>query len=222
MSFESIIKENPFIPIKDAIYQSLYRDIITLKIKPGEKLNESILAQKMGVSRSPVHTAIEQLKQDGLITDGTGRPQVLPITYEDCCSLAEARIGIEGMAAYILAGRIKNREIQKLESVLNQFALLEKEYSFERHVEIDDAFHQSIVTFSGNPYLINSYKMMHSRIMRYRWYMLPKLDFKKLCEYNNHYSIYFALKNHCVTLAQSEMKASLERLYSVTYFIGDI
>ena len=48
------IEENPFLVLEDVIYHSLRNDIIELQLTPGSKLNESKLAEDLGISRSPI------------------------------------------------------------------------------------------------------------------------------------------------------------------------
>ena len=51
----------------DAVYQALRQAIVSSLMKPGERLNVDELAQKLGVSLTPVRSAIQQLANEGLV-----------------------------------------------------------------------------------------------------------------------------------------------------------
>ena len=220
--YQNILKDNPFIPVKDAVYKLLYDQIISLKIAPGTVVNASAIADALNISRSPVHAAIMQLENDNLVVKKTGkRMQVAPVRYQDCCQLAETRIGIECAAAYALAPVITDAQLAELKKILEEYNELNTCFNIEKYVALDDAFHTSIVEFTGNPYLINTYHLIRGSILRYRWYMSPRIHHGKLeiNEYRSHLSIYDALVSHHASLARDEMKVSLDRLFAVTYFL---
>ena len=59
-----MMKENPFLHLEDIIYQALRMEIIGLRIAPGSKLNESKIAEDLGVSRTPVRNALARLVEE--------------------------------------------------------------------------------------------------------------------------------------------------------------
>ena len=64
-------------PLSQRVYQAMLSAIISGQLKPGEVVNEIRLAQELGVSRTPVHTAIRELVKDGLITQEANRRPVV-------------------------------------------------------------------------------------------------------------------------------------------------
>jgi DNA-binding GntR family transcriptional regulator len=58
---------NDYKPLRDVIFDTLREAIIVGELKPGERLMEVQLAQKMGVSRTPVREAIRKLELEGLV-----------------------------------------------------------------------------------------------------------------------------------------------------------
>ena len=53
--------------IKDRIYEDVRHDIITFRYQPGEKLSEYSLAEKFGVSRSPIRSVLQKLESESLV-----------------------------------------------------------------------------------------------------------------------------------------------------------
>lgn len=70
---DEMLAENPFLVLSDVIYQSLYNDIIQLKMPPDSRLNESKIAEELGISRSPVKSALSKLEKDGLVYKKSGK-----------------------------------------------------------------------------------------------------------------------------------------------------
>ena len=55
-----------FLPLRDVVFRTLRQAILTGEMKPGERLLEIHLANKLGVSRTPIREAIRMLEQEGL------------------------------------------------------------------------------------------------------------------------------------------------------------
>lgn len=103
---DRIMTEHPFYNLNEAVYETLCQSIIDLTLAPGESLSETALAKELSVSRSPVRNALLRLQSDGLVTQSKGQSfQVAAIRKEDCRELMEARIAIEGQAAFWAAER---------------------------------------------------------------------------------------------------------------------
>ena len=116
------MSRNPFLVLGDFIFDSLYRDIITLRIPPGSKLNESRIASELGVSRTPVKHAVTQLISMGLVRKKDEKLSVVsPMGKDESRSLYEARIAIEGYAAYLAASRISVEQLNMLEALVGEY-----------------------------------------------------------------------------------------------------
>ena len=57
-----------FLPLRDVVFNTLRQAILTGELKPGERLMEIHLANKLGVSRTPIREAIRKLELEGLVT----------------------------------------------------------------------------------------------------------------------------------------------------------
>ena len=58
---------NEYLPLRDVVFETLRQKILKGELKPGERLIEVALAQRLGVSRTPVREAIHKLEQEGLV-----------------------------------------------------------------------------------------------------------------------------------------------------------
>lgn len=61
------VNMNEYLPLRDVVYNTLRQAILRGELKPGERLMEIQLANKLGVSRTPVREAIRKLELDGLV-----------------------------------------------------------------------------------------------------------------------------------------------------------
>ena len=57
-----------YLPLRDVVFHTLRRAILKGELKPGERLMEVQLANRLGVSRTPVREAIRKLELEGLVT----------------------------------------------------------------------------------------------------------------------------------------------------------
>ena len=62
------IDMNEFLPLREVVFNTLRKAILTGQLKPGDRLMEVHLANKLGVSRTPIREAIHKLEQEGLVT----------------------------------------------------------------------------------------------------------------------------------------------------------
>lgn len=61
------LKMNDYLPLRDVVFNTLREAILTGDIEPGERLMEIRLAEKLGVSRTPIREAIRMLQLEGLV-----------------------------------------------------------------------------------------------------------------------------------------------------------
>ena len=78
------LQMNEYLPLRDVVFQTLRQAILRGELKPGERLMEIHLAQKLGVSRTPVREAIRKLELEGLnlIYDIEMKTKLMEYDYE--------------------------------------------------------------------------------------------------------------------------------------------
>lgn len=76
---------NEYLPLRDVVFETLRQKILKGELKPGERLIEVALAQRLGVSRTPVREAIHKLEQEGLVVMAPRKgAQVATISRAEC------------------------------------------------------------------------------------------------------------------------------------------
>ena len=58
---------NEYLPLRDVVFNTLRKAILKGELKPGERLMEIALAERLGVSRTPVREAMRKLELEGLV-----------------------------------------------------------------------------------------------------------------------------------------------------------
>ena len=67
------VNMNEYLPLRDVVFNTLRQAILKGELKPGERLMEIALAERLGVSRTPIREAMRKLEQEGLVTAEQGK-----------------------------------------------------------------------------------------------------------------------------------------------------
>jgi len=202
--------------LRDVIFETLRKAIITGEIKPGERLMEVAIAEQMGVSRTPVREAIRRLEAEGLVTmvprKGT---HVSELSSKDIIDVLEVRGALDKLATGLAAKRIKPQQLRALESIHKQYiAFVEKE-NIEGAVRKDIEFHDAIYAASGNSRLIGVLSTLKEHIYRFRVIYLRDMDIAEHVE-QEHRQILDALKEGneqlAAELAEKHIKSQMESI----------
>lgn len=166
------ITDNPFFNLTEAVYQLLYHSIIDLTLEPGSSLSETALAKQLSVSRTPIRNALMRLQKDGLVIQNKGHSfYVASIRKDDCRQLMEARLTIEGQAAYWSAERASERDLECMEKSLDGYVAACRAWQIPAIVENDHAFHQEIIDASYNQVIVDIYRQIAPRVLHYRHFL---------------------------------------------------
>lgn len=172
----TIMTEHPFYNLNEAIYETLYRSIIDLALAPGESLSETALAKELSVSRSPVRNALLRLQSDGLVTQSKGQSfQVAAIRKEDCRELMEARLAIEGQAAFWAAERASAEHLKAMEASMKDYLRACEEWDIGKIVDSDHRFHQEMINAAQNAAIAEIYAQLSPRILHYRHFLFTQV-----------------------------------------------
>ncbi len=112
-------KVDALLSLKDIAYSAIKEAILTLKLEPGMLLVESELAHQLGISKTPVRDALQELEREGFVTrvlfKGT---YVTEVTVEDITEVFQLRSVLEGLAAHLAAPHFAPEELDRIEGYL--------------------------------------------------------------------------------------------------------
>lgn len=160
---------NEYLPLRDVVFNTLRQAILKGELKPGERLMEIQLAQRLGVSRTPIREAIRKLELEGLVTMVPRKgAEVAKITEKSLRDVLEVRRALEELAMEIACDKVSEDIIFHLEDALDVFkkAVVSKELT--SIAEADVNFHDVIYNATGNDKLILILNNLREQMYRYR------------------------------------------------------
>lgn len=159
-----------FLPLRDVVFNTLRRAILTGELKPGERLMEIHLADKLGVSRTPIREAIHKLELEGLVTLIPRRgAEVAQITEKSMNDVLEVRRALDALCVELACDRISDGELAALRDACENFELSVKTGDVKNIAQADVALHDIIVRATGNQRLIQLVNNLSEQMYRYRF-----------------------------------------------------
>jgi DNA-binding GntR family transcriptional regulator len=142
--------------LTSTVFARLERLIATGQIRPGEKINENQLAQKLEISRGPVREAIRKLEQYGLVEVIPHKGAVLrKLGFKEILDLYDVRAGLAYAAGSLLPTRATSADIAELKRLLDDMENAAVAEDSERFTTINEVFHRQLFAIAGNEPLMN-------------------------------------------------------------------
>ena len=190
-----------YLPLRDVVFNTLRRAILKGELKPGERLMEIALAEKLGVSRTPIREAIRKLELEGLVVMAPRKgAKVASITERDLNDGLEGRKGMEVLAGALACQRITREELEKLDEIEKRFQAQIEAGNLTELAEVDVEFHDTIYKATNNQRLVQLLNNLREQMYRYRVEYLKDIAVRRTLA-EEHRSICQALK------AKDEKKA---------------
>ena len=113
---------NDYLPLRDVVFNTLRQAILRGEMEPGERLMEIQLADKLGVSRTPIREAIRKLELEGLVIMIPRKgAEVAHITEKDMRDVLEVRAALEELAATLACRNVTPERIEELKMANKRF-----------------------------------------------------------------------------------------------------
>lgn len=160
-----------------ATYERLRDLIVHGRLAPGSRIIESDLASRLGVSRTPVRSALHRLQQEGFVLRSGGgrnaRLSISPLTGEDGREVLGILGLLEGHAAFQAAElETRNREslVRELRRLNDELANLIRDGSLDQEhlFGFHSLFHQEPMQWIAAPRLRSLHAMIRPQAQRYR------------------------------------------------------
>lgn len=134
---------------EQSIAQRLRQMILARQLTPGERLVQSELAQRFGVSRTPIREALRELVSDGLVTISPHKgASVAKFLLSDVEEVYAIRIALEGYAAHLAALQITEEELERLDQLLCEMDQALREGNRSRLLHVNREFDTTIYAAS--------------------------------------------------------------------------
>lgn len=162
--------------VTESILDNLRREILSFKLKGGDRLNEGEISSRLDISRPPLREAFQILEQEHLIKSIPRKGRyVAELSVDNYEKIHHARVMLECYVIEILKAR-KIKDLPEVEIAMNGVpeAPLQTSTSDEKlkFIESIDEFHIKLVESVGNEFLTRFYGIIRSNITRYSFLYL--------------------------------------------------
>ena len=160
---------NDYLPLRDVVFNTLRHAILRGELKPGERLMEIQLANKLGVSRTPIREAIRKLELEGLVLMIPRKgAEVAEITEKSLRDVLEVRGSLEELAVELACERISEEQIAELKVAATAFEEALQTGELTEYAEADVRFHDIIYSATDNQRLVQLLYNLREQMYRYR------------------------------------------------------
>lgn len=194
-------------------YRSIRAWILEGTLVPGQELKESDLAGRIGVSRTPVRSALSRLETEGLVVyERYRRYEVVNLTAGEIDKIFEIRVELEGLATRRAATRIGTEalaELSRLTDAMQAAADVEGGPEIERFDALNTAFHEIVLKASDNRRLETMLSGLIDLPLAYlaRYQAQMRAHLHRSCQH--HREIIAALEKRNPAWAEAQMRAHL-------------
>lgn len=145
-------------PPRDA-YSMILEAIDMGTYKPGDRLVESELADRFGVSRTPIREALQRLETQSMLTRDGRSLMVASLDHNELSELYVVRSELEGLAAELAAQHATGEEIAVLQSMVDaDYKIM---HDADALVKTNRSFHKRIHLASHNRFLVQQLDLVH-------------------------------------------------------------
>jgi len=137
--------------IAEDIFRSLADQIISGRIAPGQRMEEQVVANEFGVSRTPVRDALRQLAATGLVEIKPNRGvTVVDPPIHQLNDMFEALGELEALCARLSAQRMSDIERKKLDMIMQECRTAMRGKNRKKYADANEKFHKLIYQGSHN------------------------------------------------------------------------
>lgn len=141
--------------LAEQAYQGLLTAISDGRLKPGQAIRETALAEELGISRTPIREALQRLARDGLVRlDARNGARVGELSLQEIRELYDLRELLEGSVARFAALNARELERQRLEAILAREA--ERLDNPVALAALNKQFHRTLCEAASNRYLTSA------------------------------------------------------------------
>lgn len=197
--------------LKERAYAEIKRGILSGKLAAGSFLAERQLAAQLGMSKTPVRSALERLESEGLLSISPQQGAIIrDLAVPEIADQYEIRMAIESFVVRTLAGKLSPAQVELLEANLQaQRANLDDGGDVARGVALDEEFHALFCEFLGNQEILRVVGQLRDKIHRVIFRVFSINRQRMAQSYEEHRAIAEAVVQGEPALASTRIEAHL-------------
>ena len=196
--------------LADRIFSKLENDIILGVYARGEIVTELGLAERLGVSRTPIREALRRLEQERLI-EATGKGSLVRgISPEDVMDIMDIRIRVEPLTSYYAALNRTPEKIAELKHILELQEFYASKHDAEHMRQEDEDFHDVICSLCGRKVIYDTLIPLHRKTRLYRRISVESFP-RQSVSVQEHWAIFNAIAAGDGDLAAKLTQEHLEK-----------
>lgn len=192
--------------LREKILETIREAILKGHLKPGEKVAEPELAERFGISRTPIREAFRQLESEGYLTVIPRKGAVVAaLSEQDVQEYYAIKSILEGYAAELAAVRLSVKELTKLETINVRLEKLADDGDVKAFYRVHNEFHDLFLKAAGNSKL---YELIQSLGMKFNRLRMASLSVEGRMKISvaEHDKLLDAFRKHDGILAESLVK----------------
>jgi DNA-binding GntR family transcriptional regulator len=154
---------------------ALRRAIVSGDLGLGEQLSEGALARMLGISKTPVREALQQLRSEGLvrIIPQTGS-FVFTMSAHEVSELCELRMTLEEAALYFAIQRNRKPFVNALKRIVADMQRAQAGGDIRTYLALDTEYHAQFFAFCGNSYMADAYSLIVGKVAALRTHLAAR------------------------------------------------
>lgn len=192
--------------LREKILETIREAILKGQLKPGEKVAEPELAERFGISRTPIREAFRQLESEGYLTVIPRKGAVVAaLSEQDVQEYYAIKSILEGYAAELAADKLSERELERLEAINDRLKQLAEEGDVKAFYRVHNEFHDLFLKAAGNSKLYELIKQLGMKFNRLRMASLS-VEGRMSISVVEHDKLLDAFRTHDGGLAENLVK----------------
>lgn len=196
-----------FLTLEEYVAHRIREAILKGYFKPGERLDQTELAELLGVSRSPVRDALKRLAAEGLVTMHPHRGAVVAeLSRDELEEIYLIRRVLEGLAARLAVAHMDSGRLDALRQLLER---MDKTEDADEWIELNWRFHHTVYEAAGRPRLLEMIDNLRNTVAPYIRQYISTPEYRRQAQVA-HWRIYRACLTQDPDLAERETVAHLQ------------
>jgi DNA-binding GntR family transcriptional regulator len=198
--------------LKESAYLALRRKILHAELEPGSFVSERSLGEVLGMSRSPIRSALERLEADGLVKYSPQKGILITeLSLSTAVDLFDFRLALEPFIVRRLATRgLAEKDLDSLHENLEVQVTFINRNDPAEFTQADSQFHLLLANATGNREIAQAMERIQDRLYRVALAVLQRDSERLRPSFEDHHAILNALQARDLPKAESIIQTHLE------------